>query len=132
MKLNIHDLATATSLAFIVATLAIITQPVNAQYMPNRVIQEQQSGPPPLRKYELIIKNRSGNDITQVYAKSLAMKNFSVDLIPNSVIRDGRQGLVNLIDGNGSCEWHIKTIHENSYKAEKVLNVCNTNTLTIN
>ena len=95
------------------------------------VLQEQRSGPAPLRQYELIIKNRAYSPVTSVYAKSIRMNNFSVDLIPG-VIQPGRQGLVELIDSGESCEWIVKAEFADSSTATKTLNVCSTNSLTLN
>lgn len=132
MKIK-SPLTVASSMMTTAACLLMIFNPMstsNAQDPYGRVVQEQPSGP---KKYELIIRNRAndGSSIVSVTAKSVKMTNFSVNLLPFP-IRDGRQGLVNLYDGNGNCEWRIRAEFDDRGNAEEILNVCSTSYWNIN
>ena len=98
------------------------------------IVQEQRGGGsdrPPLMRHELIVKNRTSADILSIYAKSNRMRNLSVDLLPGSTVSPRRQGLVNLDDGYGSCEWYIRAEMTDNRSAEVNINVCTLDSWTV-
>ena len=98
------------------------------------IVQEQRGGVsdrPPLMRHELIVKNRTSADILSIYAKSNRMRNLSVDLLPGSTISPRRQGLVNLDDGYGSCEWYIRVEMTDNRSDEGNINVCTLDSWTV-
>jgi hypothetical protein len=122
--------------ALALATVLVLGSPAARAEPP--IVREQTTSvrptaptPPPLQRYELIIKNRTTSPIAHVTAKSITMTNTSVNLLPNP-IRVGKQGLVNLYDGKKSCEWAIRASLEDGRYAASTVNVCNLATWTVN
>lgn len=81
----------------------------------------------------ILIQNCSGQNIVYVRGSPTTASSFGPDRIPNTILGNGQQTIVNFDNGSSACMWDLRaTLADGRHVDRMNVNVCRVSRWTIN